>query len=539
MGRGFSVLYNKRYLYSRYNPEAASVKLAESVTILPQTLVLVFSPLLGYGLPQLLERLPEDSTLVLIEADPALFKLSSEYLLPIIKDRKNVHNICIANGSAFFSLFSRNVLPSFSHYKRCLPVELSGGVQLYKQFYYSLIALADNAINQFWRNRITLVQLGRLYARNIFKNIGQLPFSKPLIASSVFHPVVVCGSGPSLEKSMEFLKKCADECYVIAVDNALMPLVKNGVFPDVIVAVESQLAIEKAYIGSAGTRTPVIADLTSRPHVLELTGGEAAFFLSEYEQCNYLERIKDAFNCPVIPPLGSVGLAAMELALFLRHDETVPIFFSGLDFSFKPCKTHCKETPSHRKLLDAHNRLNPLFRGESSFGPNSYYFAGKDGTATLTTPSLSGYGRTFSVRYGHVSNLFDISLEGMDTGAERKSLESAMEMVQCFSQNNISQVIAAEENQFYSVEKVKDFLLSEKSSLEELKNILITGKKSDKIVPLLKDREYLYLHFPDGYKGPSSDLSFLNRVRAEIDFFIKDITFSLNVIDKKSKNKAE
>ena len=127
----------------------------------------------------------------------------------------------------------------------------------------------------------------------------------------------------------------------------------------------------------------------------------------------------------------------------------------------------------------------------------------------------------------------------MDTGAERKSLESAMEMVQCFSQNNISQVIAAEENQFYSVEKVKDFLLSEKSSLEELKNILITGKKSDKIVPLLKDREYLYLHFPDGYKGPSSDLSFLNRVRAEIDFFIKDITFSLNVIDKKSKNKAE
>ena len=39
---------------------------------------------------------------------------------------------------------------------------------------------------------------------------------------------------------------------------------------------------------------------------------------------------------------------------------------------------------------------------------------------------------------------------------------------------------------------------------------------------LLAGREYLYLHFPDGYRV-STDTAFLKRVRAEADFFLKQI----------------
>ena len=291
-GRGFSVYYHNRYLYSRYNPQAAPIKTAISFDILPNTLVLVFSPLLGYGLKELIDKLPDDSVILLIEADEELFKLSNEYLQQIIKNKKNIYNVCIADGKSFFSLFNQNLLPAFSNFKRCLPIELSGGAQLYKLFYHSLTALADNAINQFWRNRITLVKLGRLYARNIFKNLGRVPFADYLKIKSVIKPIVVCGSGPSVENIIPFLQKNSDDCFVISVDNALMTLIKSGIFPDAVIAVESQLAIEKAYIGSCGTRIPIIADLTSRPHVMELTGGKVSFFLSEYEQCNYLDRIK-------------------------------------------------------------------------------------------------------------------------------------------------------------------------------------------------------------------------------------------------------
>ena len=73
-GQGFSVFYRNRYLYSRYNPEAASVRTAESYTVLPQTLVLGFSPLLGYGLPELISRLPENCALVTGEGGHRYYK---------------------------------------------------------------------------------------------------------------------------------------------------------------------------------------------------------------------------------------------------------------------------------------------------------------------------------------------------------------------------------------------------------------------------------------------------------------------------------
>ena len=51
------------------------------------------------------------------------------------------------------------------------------------------------------------------------------------------------------------------------------------------------------------------------------------------------------------------------------------------------------------------------------------------------------------------------------------------------------------------------------------------------IEKLLAAREYLYLHFPDGLKA-SFDLSFLKRVRAEIDFFIKDIEVGKSILER-------
>ena len=55
-------------------------------------------------------------------------------------------------------------------------------------------------------------------------------------------------------------------------------------------------------------------------------------------------------------------------------------------------------------------------------------------------------------------------------------------------------------------------------------------ERSAEIEKLLLSREYLYLHFPDGLKA-SLDLSFLKRVRAEIDFFIKDIAVGKSILE--------
>jgi hypothetical protein len=78
-------------------------------------------------------------------------------------------------------------------------------------------------------------------------------------------------------------------------------------------------------------------------------------------------------------------------------------------------------------------------------------------------------------------------------------------------------------NAFYNV------LKQERTSLLELK-ALLTGEKTlppeqlqQEITRVITEREYLYLHFPDGHKFTWSQ-SFLNRVRVEVDYFLKVIS---------------
>ena len=56
--QGLSVLYENRFLYSKYNPAASIERLVETLELKNDTLVLCFSPILGYGIKKLAEKLP-------------------------------------------------------------------------------------------------------------------------------------------------------------------------------------------------------------------------------------------------------------------------------------------------------------------------------------------------------------------------------------------------------------------------------------------------------------------------------------------------
>ena len=73
---------------------------------------------------------------------------------------------------------------------------------------------------------------------------------------------------------------------------------------------------------------------------------------------------------------------------------------------------------------------------------------------------------------------------------------------------------------------IKEYFENEKNKLQKIKNIL-TGKENiqeelleNTLTTLITSCDYLYLHFPDGWMF-SYTQSFLNRVRSEIDFFLK------------------
>ena len=83
--QGFSVSYKNKLLYSKYNPISPIEKSIDNLIIQDGTLVLAFSPVLGYGLDLLISKIQKNSFLFLIENDFSLYDFFCYVFLISIK----------------------------------------------------------------------------------------------------------------------------------------------------------------------------------------------------------------------------------------------------------------------------------------------------------------------------------------------------------------------------------------------------------------------------------------------------------------------
>lgn len=624
----FTLQYKNRFLYSKYSPKKNILAAIASLEILPGTLVLVFSPCFFYGWKELKEKCKATGSEILcVEADAALHAFSQK----AAQDQKLAATILPLDKNTPRGL-DEWFCASPKKFRRVIRVDFSAGVSFAPEFYKNFFECAQNIVAAFWKNRLTLVRLGRLYCKNIFKNLipaaAAIPFEA--LERTVEKPILVCGAGESLDELTKNAaaqtgtdckaKKAAaraainDRFFVLAVDAALPALKGAGIKIDAAAATESQLAIEKAYIGlkaENGCKTINAAadenclqeqkttapaplfffDLTSRAQIVRLLsanknrsqnqncgadknslqnqncGAAACFYFSEFDKNTFVGRLRSNGLLPfAAPPLGSVGLTATYLALRLRKDESVPIYVLGLDFSFSAGRTHAKGTAQSKALFLQAGRLRPAQNFAAAFGPASEKLIGKNGEALWSTKNLLGYAALFRDYFRGVKNLYDAGKSGLDLGLERRTLSDVLD-VPPFGRriaepsDRMTARESAQVDNFLAImpqsgrmtaresaascsrstrtsfcQQAQDFLRGELSALRALADLLSNGDKAaardksisldEQIMAALLDREYLYLHFPDGTE-PSLDKSFLTRVRSQIDFFAKDIETAL------------
>lgn len=562
-GATFTLQYKNRFLYSKYNPQKNILQAIQNLKLLPGTLVLAFSPGLFYGLEELKKKCVEASSQVLcVEAEKALYDFSFH-----LNEEKNFNATFLPyqnNTAVGLDDFFNNASQKF---RRVIRLDLSAGVSFNEGFYKNFYECAQNIVAAFWKNRLTLVRLGRLYSKNIFKNLllaAACP-SFEAFEGTVEKPILVCGAGESLDELTAFAlgdKKQAQKgaaaiaainkrFFILAVDAAVPALLAAGIRIDAIAATESQLAIEKAYIGLGKDCSqdqerggPIFFfDLTSRAAIARRYAKRSAFYFSEFDQNEFLNRLKQNGLLPKIaPPLGSIGLTATYLALRLRKDQSVPVYVLGLDFSFSAGRTHANGTAQSKALYINSSRLRSAQNCAAAYGPGAEKIRGKDGRDFWTSKNLFGYACLFKQYFMGAKNLYDAGKSGLDLGLEKRHLldflDSAAAQVLGIEQETAkSQKSAASFGLSNNLGKqAEDFLRGELTALRALADLLSKGEASearDKTITLdeqilrnLSGREYLYLHFPDG-TAPSLELNFLTRVRSQIDFFAKDIETAL------------
>ncbi len=154
-------------------------------------------------------------------------------------------------------------------------------------------------------------------------------------------PVFIVGNGPSLDKTIEIIKRHQEQAVVISCGTALRVLSKQGIIPDIHIEVERTLHVYD-WLRYAATpdvyeKTILIGPNTLHPKVVALFKRKY-LYVKPYDAGGYLiqnachDRYLDLFFCA---PTVSNGAAAVAVALGFKN-----LYLFGVDYGFRSDEYH-------------------------------------------------------------------------------------------------------------------------------------------------------------------------------------------------------
>lgn len=425
---GLTVFFG-RYLYSPRDPRRRPRMIASSAVPEGRCLYMVTSPLLGYGLDTLLKRIPDDSHVIAVEVSPELFSLCRSRVEPGLLEHPRLSWVQLSDEAGLSEVLDGLGLWRFRRIRR---VELSGGSQLNADICSRLVSFAMDSLAAYWRNRHALRILGRHWVRHFYANLANMSRCrlKPAPGLRIGKIPVVVGAGPSLDEGFDFVVSHRSRLSVWASDTALGALLQRGIEPDIVCALETQAWNHLDFHDSHKGRFTLLADMTCYPPTLEHAEAGVELFTSLFARLDFLDRVQGAgLAFRPIPPLGSVGLAAVHLALEL---SSLPVLLLGLDFAYSPGKTHARGSSVHRWQLSTAERTDPLPGWQAVMGRPRTLAPGASGRPVPTDTVLTGYAsllRNYRSHPGSSGRIYVLGGGGLNLGFPVLSRKAAAELV--------------------------------------------------------------------------------------------------------------
>ena len=301
-----------------------------------------------------------------------------------------------------------------------------------------------------------------------------------------------------------------------------------GILPDLAVILESQHWNLRCFIGLQGLKIDAAIDLSALPASIRALKGKRYFFATPWVELAFLSRLKESgLLLETFPPMGSVGLNTVALAL---KTGSGPVIATGIDFSFSMDVCHARSTPGRKDLENRQNRFRSLIDTNAALKDGTYTAVSKTGDQVRSNPAMRKYRDLFELEFGGNPRLFDIAGSGLPLGVKTITAAEAFTILNeaGVQYNTPSQNLSRSSGEKTQTDRIAAFAKREVDTLKELKDML-TGaipSEPERQEALLDTADYLWAHFPEcagagGRRPPATDLSFLKRVRAEIDPFLK------------------
>lgn len=378
-----------RWLHSVYDPSSEARRLADEALAGGAELVVLLGLGLGYAARAVLAA---GGTVAAIEVDPAwlsaLFHLAD--MTSLLSDQRFSLVLCpggeglvsylgMANPRSIAVIENKTTLAGYVDEAACLHAQL------------------DRFISKDAINEATLQRFGRLWVRNIARNIhltAGLPGVSSLAGVFADMPALVLAAGPSLDDVLPMLPDLAARMLIVCVDTALRSVLRADVTPDFVVVVDPQYWNAR-HLDRCDIRSSVlVVESAVWPSILRLQCRHTVVCSSIYPLGAYIEQRLG----PAKGALGAGGSVATTAWDFARTLGCKPLYMAGLDLSFPGGKTHARASLFEQRSLASGSRLHPAATDafQAMRGGKPYQAPSNDGGMVISDKRLSLYSWWFS-----------------------------------------------------------------------------------------------------------------------------------------------
>jgi len=334
-------------LHSRYQPKAEADRYIGSLNIRPGVDWFIFiEPGLGY-LVHALRKLRPGSRAVVLHADSRFRETGAAC--------PGVPAWYPDSGMGVQEFLEREI-PETADVQI---VEWKPSVGVFGECCARLVRESAAFVRRAAASRRTGAAFGRRWLRNFFRNLNLL--QSTVLYKTMDAPVVVTGSGPSLEAALPKIIACREGLFVIAASSSLPALAVGGLVPDMVISTDGggwALLHLHACFRRQGLPVPTKLALGLTAAIPSQCSGIPVLPISDGSLWQNIALSAAGIPSALVPQRGTVTASALELAMALTGGD---IFLAGMDLSVCDIQSHARPYGFDHLFFGSASRFRPLY----------------------------------------------------------------------------------------------------------------------------------------------------------------------------------
>lgn len=325
----------KLAVHSRFDPVKEAERFAAEIDAGSFDLFVVAGFGFGYHVQSLLERAGRDATVLALEKSALMLRKAcgARDLAAVLGDPRFQLAVDPKEDDIARLLQGRST-------RRVSFLTHRGSHQADPAWHANILRIAKSYLSTKDVNIATLAKFEKTWSLNIARNIAHvagLPGVERFYGAFAGMPAIVVAAGPTLSRSLEFIRANRGKAVIVAVDTSYRILKKNGIEPHFCVTVDPQPVNARYFEGDTGGRTVLVADPSSHPSVFRLFRGRAVMAGTAFPMMKWIEEICGGRG--EIAHGGSVSTNAYD---FAKRLGASPVVLVGQDLAFTGGYAHAR-----------------------------------------------------------------------------------------------------------------------------------------------------------------------------------------------------